>query len=112
MTLLFAYAVMFIIGPILMLVLVRAQSGRKSHLLAGTVVVALIGGAVAGQNGGFELVSLAMMWLAWVVLIAMCVLAVQSRYISNDIRKWSAAIGAMATVIPGLGLTLAIMMAG
>jgi len=50
------------------------------------------------------------LWLAWIAVLALCVLAVRARVRSPLIVKWTGAIGAMATTLPWFGLYAAQMM--
>ncbi len=109
MALILAYLVFFAVGPLIFLGLTRARPSR-GRVFIGVVSVAGLMVAAWGLRDVAEgpvavLGWLACLWLGWVVTIATAVQAVRLRL--PAIRKWSAALGAVATVAPWFGLSLA-----
>ena len=114
MTWFVAYVTVFVGGPVVMLLLIYPAPTWRRFVIGCLAVMALIGAAVlaARTPGELGLLALGAMWLAWVVMVAMCVQAVRLRNKGASARRWSATVGAMATAIPWLGLSLARMVAG
>lgn len=118
-----AYVVFVVVGPVIFLGLIRPVPTRRRFALgvcaaSGFVIAAWLlqgAGASDAAAGGGALVQLARLgciWLGWIVTIAMVVQALALRRASGRQRKWNAALGAAATVVPWFGLTLAISAAG
>lgn len=110
MTLQTAYLIVFLGGPLLMLALTRKAGGEAGFVLGVAVVAALLAAALFSRNApGLETVG--MLWLAWVGTVSICVRAVMRRVSRARALALTKSIGAMATVIPWLGLALADWMA-
>lgn len=111
MALILAYLVSFAAGPLIFLSLVRARPSRGRVLIEVFSVVGLMGTTWVlrdmAQGPVLTLGWLACLWLGWVVMIASTVQAVRLRMQLPNIRKWGAAMGAVATGAPWLGLSLA-----
>lgn len=106
-----AYFAVFLGGPLLMLLLTQRAATQMSFVLGASVVAALIAAALfSGRAPGIE--TLAMLWLAWVGTVALCVRAVMRRVETTRGLALTKAIGAMACVIPWIGLAAADWMAG
>ncbi|RAI54418.1 hypothetical protein DOO74_09335 [Rhodobacteraceae bacterium AsT-22] len=111
MALIMTYLVSFAAGPLIFLGLVRARPSRGRVLIGAVSVVGLMVMAwvLRGMAQGpvLALAWLACLWLGWVVMIATAVQAARLRMQLPNIRKWSAAAGAVATGAPWFGLSLA-----
>lgn len=106
-----AYLVVFLGGPLLMLLLTRRQADHVSLVLGVAVISALVAAALFSRRApGLE--TLAMLWLAWVGTVSICVRVMMRRLHTQRSVALTKSIGAMATVIPWLGLAMADWMAG
>jgi hypothetical protein len=116
MVLIAAYMVFCVAGPVVFLGLTRAAPSRHRVAMGSASVAGLMLAAwwLKAQGGGdvVMLAWLACMWLGWVATIATGVQAVRLRLGLPGVKKWSAALGAVATVIPWFGLSLAVGAAG
>lgn len=111
MALILAYLVIFVAGPVFFLVLTRAYPSR-GRVFIGVISVAGLMMAAWGlrdvARGPVSVLgAVACLWLGWVVTIATTVQAVRLRMQLPMVRKWSAALGAVATAAPWFGLSLA-----
>ncbi|UYV37511.1 hypothetical protein N4R57_21730 [Rhodobacteraceae bacterium D3-12] len=116
MTLGIAYVVFVLIGPVIFLALIRPMPTRRRFALGvGSALMLVIAAWVLqGSEAGMavQFARLGCIWLGWIVTIAMVVQALALRRGGGRQRKWNAALGAAATVMPWFGLTLAISAAG
>ncbi|MBU2981522.1 hypothetical protein KO498_06805 [Lentibacter algarum] len=106
-----AYFIAFIGGPLLMLLLTQRATTQTSLVLGGAIIAALVAAAVFSRGAtGPE--SVGMLWLAWVGTVALCVRVGMRRSDTKRTVAFIKALGAMATVIPWLGLATADWMTG
>ena len=106
MSFLQAYVIVFVGGPLLMLLLTRRAATQTSFVLGGAVVAAIISAALFSRaTPGLE--TIGMMWLAWVGTVALCVRTAMRRAPTKRMIAVIKSLGAMATVIPWLGLATA-----
>lgn len=117
MTLLAMFVVVFLAGPFVFWILARRAPSRAN--VTGLWVIAAVALllAFAVRWSGFwaygvppEVLALVGLWLAWIAVLALCVLAVRARVQSPLIVRWTGAVGAMATTLPWFGLYAAQMM--
>lgn len=116
MALIAAYIVFFGAGPLIFLGLTRAEPSRHRVAIGSLSVIGLMLAAwmlrAQATSDPVVLAWLACLWLGWVVTMATGVQAVRLWLGLPGVRKWSAAVGAVATVIPWFGLSLAVGAAG
>lgn len=116
MTLIISFCVVFVVGPLLFWWMAWKPPSR--HRIAALMAVAVllmsaafgIGAWVVPAAGASPLPGLAAIfasWLAWVVMLGYCALALQFRLRSRTSRKIILVIGAMATTLPWFGLYVA-----
>ncbi|MCW1954897.1 hypothetical protein [uncultured Lentibacter sp.] len=106
-----AYFTVFLGGPLLVLLLTRRAATQRSFVLGVSSVAVLTALAVFwGRVPGLE--TVAMLWLAWVGTVALCVRVVMRRVETKRGLALTKAIGAMASVIPWIGLAAADWMTG
>lgn len=114
--LIMAYLASFAAGPAAFWVLARQRAEGFDFALLGLLAVVLTGFANAlPRHAGetwrawayFDVVILVLLWLAWIVVLALCVQAVRRRLPEGSAHRWAFAIGAMATTLPWFGLLLA-----
>ena len=106
-----AYFTVFLGGPLLVLFLTQKAATQTSFVLGVAVVAALLAAALfVTRTPGLE--TLAMLWLAWVGTVALCVRVVMRRVNTTRGLALTKAIGAMACVIPWIGLAAADWMTG
>ena len=105
-----AYILVFIGGPLLMLLLTRREASMLSFVLGVGVVAAALASVLFSKSAP-GLGSLGMLWLAWIGTVSLCVRAVMRRATTKRGVALTKSFGAMATVIPWLGLAVADWMA-
>ena len=112
MALVIAYIVFVLAGPLIFIALIRPRPTHGRFVQDAASVVMLVAAAFVMRHLGHGPVAaigwLVAMWLGWIVTIAMVVQAIALRRGMGRQRKWSAAFGATATVLPWFGLSLAI----
>jgi len=106
------YLIVFVVGPLVFLVLLRVHPSFKfTTILAVAVVVLTITAWAIKQSGPvgnmMAMLMLLALWLGWISALATCARVICTYYTSQNIRRWSAVIGAMATTIPWLGYSAA-----
>lgn len=111
------YIVVFVVGPALFLLLARSD-GRSWPLAAiASVLVALSfalrknASLLVAVDTGPLLVSLFLIWVAWILVLVLVVRAVCRTYSGHGARRWAQALGAMGTTVPWFGFAAATMMA-
>ena len=117
MSLVIAYVVFVLVGPVVFVGLIRPAPTRARFAIGAVSALGLMGAAFAmrvwGQGAPVAAMGwLACLWLGWIVTIAVAVQAWALARGMGRQRKWSAAIGAAATVLPWFGLSLAMTAAG
>ncbi|SFQ49193.1 hypothetical protein SAMN05421853_10746 [Roseivivax halotolerans] len=104
--LLLAFAISFGAGPLLFLILTRAEPSVA-------LMAALAIGALALMVAGSSLVdrapfaAVACLWLAWVSAVAFMAHAAMRAMRSAPLRKWARVTGSLATTLPWFGLATA-----
>jgi len=106
-----AYFTVVVGGPLLMLLLTRGVASQLSFVLGASIVAALIAAALF-SNSAPGLETLVMVWLAWVGTVSLCVRAVMRWIETKRGLALTKALGAMACVIPWIGLAAADWMTG
>lgn len=106
-----AYLTVVVGGPLLMLLLTRGVATQLGFVLGMGLVVALLT-AMLISDAVPGLATLTMLWLAWVGTVSLCVRAVMRRIKTRRGLALTKALGAMACVIPWIGLATADWMAG
>ncbi|SHM58798.1 hypothetical protein SAMN05443432_109150 [Roseovarius litoreus] len=118
MTLALTFLLIFGVGPALFIGLCRLSPDMRGvaslWVLAGGctgLAFAVKSGAVTPGLGATAqaLVPLAALWLAWIAVLALCMLAIRARVQDAATLRWAHAIGAMATTLPWFGLYTAQM---
>ena len=117
MALVIAYMFFILVGPVIFIGLIQPTPTTGRFAIGAASAVMLVGAAFAmRQMAGTVPVAaigwLAAMWLGWIVTIAMVVQAIALRRGFGRKRKWSAALGAAATMLPWFGLSLSISATG
>lgn len=112
------YACVFVVGPYGFLRLVRRCPSKRQFIglaciAAGTAAMSfslryLSGGW--GQNAIATVVGIALIWFAWIAILAFVAQSIRQRDRHAVVRRWTAIIGAIATTIPWFGLATARMM--
>lgn len=118
MTLALTFLVIFAVGPALFMAFCRLAPDLRAIAFLWLVAAACTAGAFAVTSGlvplalgaaGQALVPLAALWLAWIAVLALCMLAIRARVQDGATLRWAHAIGAMATTLPWFGLYTAQM---
>lgn len=118
MTLLAAFLVTFVAGPAAFWVVARREPSRSYFLFLWAVTLCLVCLAFGLQAWVLPSmpdalpVGLAIMmaiWLAWIVVLALVVLAIRGRNPGPAFNRYAFAIGAIATTLPWFGLYAAQM---
>ncbi|RFP86977.1 hypothetical protein DZK27_12905 [Rhodobacteraceae bacterium 63075] len=111
MSYLAAFVIVFVAGPLLMLALTRKAGSKNGFALVAALALALMATALLWQEvPGF--LALGMIWLAWVVTVALCVRAAMRWAQTRKQLALTKSVGAMATALPWMGLAVADWMAG
>ena len=111
-TTMFAFVLCFIGGLVLCAVLLRLP-GKVWALLTLAICVVLgmtaaLSYRLAGADG--HLASLVLLWLSWVLAIAMVALALRGKIAAPGPRRWIMILALLATTLPWFGLATAQMM--
>jgi len=110
------FAMAFVLGPALFLVMSRRDGRRWPLALVASVMVIL---SFALRNEASlsvfpDLVqvfaSVALIWVAWVLVLVIVAQALRATYPTSAMRRWSRVIGAMGTTVPWFGFAAAQMM--
>lgn len=105
--LLISFLVSFVGGPLLCSALLALPRSLFVLLvLAGAVVVSMT--LALRFQGGRPVLSLGLIWLGWVLAVAMVALAVMRR--APQTRRWVTVIALLATTLPWFGLATARLM--
>lgn len=116
MILVLTYLATFTAGPLAFWVLARQDPDQgyfaQLALLAFTLLMfAIVVPWGAGQAWltwvYFGVVIMTVLWVAWIVVLSMCVLAIRRRTGDGPAARWAFAIGALSTTLPWFGLNLA-----
>jgi len=112
LSLILIYGLIFCIGPVAVLILLRRPAGAGSVRLLGVGVVALIALGLLAQAlsiGGFYAGPL-LLWASWIMSMALMG-QVMRLMAGPGSRRWSAVVAAMGATIPWFGIVVARMMA-
>lgn len=116
MPLVIAFFVLVVLGPLIFLALIRPRPTVWRFAIGCASAVMLMCAAWLLRKTGQDMIAvagwLACVWLGWIVTIAMVVQALALKHGFGRQRKWSAAMGAVATIVPWFGLSLALTAAG
>ena len=111
------YLISFVAGPVVFWVLARQSPARRYFALLWAVTVVLVGTAyaiaqLAAPERYVGLWVILALWLAWIVVMALCVLAARARLPDLTAQRWAMALGAVGTTLPWFGLRVAQMLGG
>ena len=109
---LIAFAVCFVGGPVLCALLLRLPGTVWALLTLAVCVVLSVTTALSYRLAGAEghLTSLVLLWLSWVLAIAMVALALRSKIDNPTFRRWTLILALLATTLPWFGLATAQLM--
>lgn len=117
MTMVLLFAVVFLLGPLVFWALARRAPSRGNVIGLWAVAAATVGLAFVVRVLGLwaygvppQLLMLVALWMSWIAVLALCVLAVRARVRSPLVVRWAGVVGAMATTLPWFGLYAALMM--
>ena len=119
MTLAPTFFLIFVAGPLLFAAMSRQVPGKRSIALLWAVSGSMVALAWMLQSGSLPLpfsgtvialFPLVALWLAWIAVLALCVLAVRARVDDLKTLRWVRTTAAMATTLPWFGLYAAKMM--
>lgn len=115
MILTLSFVLIFLTGPLGFWMLARRgpSGAHVTRLLSALLLLFLTALAIdsfaPGSGSATGLWVLALMWLAWVVLLSLCVVAIKARRPGGAVVRASCALAAMATTLPWFGLFAAQM---
>ena len=121
MTIVATYLLTFAAGPAAFWVLARQKpDGTYFAQLTILAITLLIFAFIVPREAGeewvtwayFGVIIITVLWLAWILVLALLVLAVRQRMGEGQVARGAFVIGAMATTLPWFGLHIANMMAG
>lgn len=104
----------FVAGPAIFWLLAR-QRPHPSYFVALVVASTLLAAGayliplLMGESGTTGAVAVLMLWLGWIMVLALCALAVRTRFPDGPAPKLAFALCAMATTLPWFGLYFASM---
>lgn len=107
---LIGFVVCFVVGPALCAGLMRLPATLPSLIGLALAILAATMAALRLQSGGAALVSLGLMWLAWVLAVSMAALALNRRATDARLRRWITIGALLATTLPWFGLATADLM--
>ncbi len=118
MTYLATFLLCFVVGPGIFWLVARRKASRARFAVVWTLSILMIGAALILRQlvmpafpdtpiaGLGVLLSL---WLAWILVLAMTVLAIRARPFSHTLHRTAFALGAVGTTLPWFGLYAAEM---
>ena len=118
MTLVLTFLVIFGVGPAVFLGLCRLSPDTRGVASLWLIAAGATGLAFAVKSGALAfglgptaqaLVPLTALWMAWIAVLALCMLVLRARVQDAATLRWAHAIGAMATTLPWFGLYTAQM---
>lgn len=121
MTLALLFVVFFVGGPLAFRALTprKPRPGSQRRLMIGTLVCAgtglLLRYGFAGQWGqdiGLTVVSIALIWFAWIGVLAFGAQALRQADGGLRMRRWTGVLGAAGTTMPWFGLASANLVQG
>ncbi|WP_371225026.1 hypothetical protein [Roseovarius sp. 2305UL8-3] len=107
------YLVSFVAGPVIFWGLARRCPSRGYFTLLCVIALTLMVAAnvvpklaaIEGDTSAYPaLTKVLMLWLGWIVVVALCFLALRERLPPGTAHRGAFAIGAMATTLPWFGL--------
>ena len=112
------YALAFVVGPALFLLLLLRFDGRSwplamiaSALVALSFALRKFASPALTVDAGPLLVSVFSIWVAWILVLVLVVRRVRQTYPGPSAHRWAQALGAMGTTVPWFGFAAAAMMA-
>ncbi|MDO6584875.1 hypothetical protein Q4543_05040 [Salipiger sp. 1_MG-2023] len=96
----------FVAGPLLFALLLQYGNSLRVLLSLALATVASVVAALLMQAGGWMLSALAMLWLAWVLALALLAVTTRRR-LGTARQRWTMIIGLLATTLPWFGLATA-----
>lgn len=105
-----AFAVTFVLGPLICALLLRFPARLTTLAVIGAAVVIAVTLALRLQAAGQAAQSLVMLWLAWVLAVGMVALAASRHVTALRGRRWLTVIALCATTLPWFGLATARLM--
>jgi hypothetical protein len=117
-TLVIIFATVFVVGPLTYLWLLRPRPSKKQFVGLGCIAVGSTGMSfvlqyftgVWGQDVWVTLAGIALIWIAWIAILAFVAQNFRQQDPRPAMRHWTIVIGALATTIPWFGLASARMM--
>lgn len=110
------YIVVVLGGPLVFLALIWPAPTPRRFALGVMSAIMLVAAAWllqgVGADKGIMFVRLICLWMGWIVTIAMIVQAIALKHGFGRHRKWSVTVGAAATIMPWLGLSVVVSAAG
>ncbi|WP_135502269.1 hypothetical protein [Roseovarius aestuariivivens] len=113
-----AFLLCFVAGPAIFWLTARLRSSRGRFAALWTLCVAMICAALLARYALVPaypdsvlpgLAALGSLWLAWVLVLALAVLAVRARPLPFALHRTAFALGAVGTTLPWFGLYAADM---
>jgi drug/metabolite transporter (DMT)-like permease len=117
-TLVIIFATVFVVGPLTYLWLLRPRPSKKQFVGLGCIAAGSTGMSfvlqyftgVWGQDVWVTLAGIALIWIAWIAILAFVAQTFRQQDPRPAMRRWTMVIGALATTIPWFGLASARMM--
>jgi hypothetical protein len=117
-SLIIIYLVVFGVGPLTYLSILRGSPSKPYFIKLGFVIACATGLSFAlrylsggwGQDIFITLAGIALIWFAWIGILAFVAQKFRQQDNRLTMRRWTAVIGALGTTIPWFGLASARMM--
>jgi hypothetical protein len=112
-TLFITFAILFIGGPLVFRQLTRIAFGQRIlGLMAVALMVAAIGmkygaGDLWGEDMRVTMIVLLLIWMAWIVVLALGANALSRMSLDLHARRWVSVAGMAGTTVPWFGLVFA-----
>ncbi|MFK7836741.1 MAG: hypothetical protein AB8B60_11010 [Sulfitobacter sp.] len=115
------FAIFFIGGPLVFWGFTRSEPSDFGQWVLGTVTALMAGMGMFLRYGFADLwgrhvvltvLSLALIWLAWIGVLAFGAQALRRVHPGRQMRRWSGIIGAGGTTMPWFGLASANLVQG
>ncbi len=115
------FAVFFLGGPLAFRALTRPGGALVGQRVLGVAIAVLAAGGLLlrygfadlwGRHVALTVVSIALIWFAWIGVLAYGARALRQADRSLAMRRWTAVIGAAGTTMPWFGLASADMFYG
>ncbi|WP_417723072.1 hypothetical protein [Salipiger sp.] len=101
------FVLCFAAGPAIYVGLMRLRPGVVPLTGLAMIAMTAMAGAIGLRILGGALPSLGMLWLSWILVLALGALALRRRVRGRQLARWVTLAGLLATTAPWFGLATA-----